>query len=128
MKNAIYFCSSIFFISLKIFKNFHPMLFVELGREVSPLNKEFRSHKAVITGIKDSKMVIIQKQDKSFEIVRLKDLVLNDKVYDLATLADSGFFAPIPAETKSNDFERFKIRLTKQVEDELITSKFTPSK
>lgn len=96
------------------------MLFVELGREVSPIKLTERKHKAIITGIKDNKFVVVLKQDKSHEIIRLKDIVLNDKVYDLENIEKSGFFKTEKEENKTNDFERFKINLRKRVEDELL--------
>ncbi|ELA41468.1 uncharacterized protein VICG_01452 [Vittaforma corneae ATCC 50505] len=101
------------------------MLFVELGREVSPRSLKLRSVKAVITGIKDEKFVVIQKQDRSFEVVRLKDIVLNDKVYDLNELKDPNheFFKQVETAKKCNDFDRFKMDLEKRVIEELIKAK-----
>lgn len=98
------------------------MLFVELGREVSPLNLKCRGHKAVITGIKDNKFVVVLKQDKTYEVVRLKDVVLNDKVYDLEELKDQSheFFNSIPVEKIGSDFERFIIKLKSKVEKEVL--------
>lgn len=98
------------------------MLFVELGREVSPLNVEMREHKAVITGIKDNKFAVVLKQDGSHEVVRLKDVVLNDKVYDLEELKDKNheFFKVKESQDKSSDFDRFKLALEKRVIDEMI--------
>jgi len=101
------------------------MLFVELGREVSPLNINMRNNKAVITGIKDNKFVVILKQDKTYELVRLRDVVLNDKVYNLDELKNEGheFFQMDAPQKKSTDFERFVLSLRKRVEDELVKSK-----
>lgn len=101
------------------------MLFVELGREVSPRSLKIREHKAIITGIKDEKFVIIQKQDKSFEVVRLKDIVLNDKVYDLNEIKNPNheFFKKVEAPKKANDFDRFKSDLEKRVINEVLKTK-----
>jgi hypothetical protein len=101
------------------------MLFVELGREVSPRSLKHREFKAVITGIKDEKFVVIQKQDRSFEVIRLKDVVLNDKVYDLNELKDANheFFKKVETAKKENDFDRFKIDLEKRVANEILKSK-----
>ena len=100
------------------------MLFVELGREVSPLNLNMRKHKAVITGIKDNKFVVILKQDRTHEVIRLKDIVLNDKVYDLESIEKSDFFKVEKEEKKYNDFERFKVNLAFKVGEEVLKSKF----
>lgn len=101
------------------------MLFVELGREVSPRSLKHRELKAVITGIKDERFVVVQKQDRSFEVVRLKDVVLNDKVYDLNELKDPSheFFRKVETAKKYNDFDRFKMDLERRVVEELIKAK-----
>lgn len=101
------------------------MLFVELGREVSPRSLKHRDAKGVITGIKDDKFVVIQKQDKSFELVRLKDIVLNEKVYDLEELksGDHEFFKKVETAKKNSDFDRFKAGLEKRVIEELVKAK-----
>lgn len=101
------------------------MLFVELGREISPRNLKYRSFKAVITGIKDEKFVVALKQDKSYEVIRLRDVVLNDKVYDLNELKDTNheFFKNVEVVKKSNDFERFKADLEKRITEEVLSSK-----
>lgn len=101
------------------------MLFVELGREVSPRSLKHREHKAVITGIKDNKFVVIKKQDRSFEIVRLRDVVLNDKVYDLKEMEneDHEFFKRVEAPKKETDFDRFKSNLEKKIIDELVKAR-----
>lgn len=98
------------------------MLFVELGREVSPLNIKLREHKAVITGIKDNKFVVVLKQDRSHEVVRLKDVVLNDKVYDLEELNNGSheFFNAKTSQEESSDFDRFKLALEKRIIDEMV--------
>lgn len=101
------------------------MLFVELGREVSPLNLKHRHHKAVITGIKDSKFVVILKQDNTHEVIRLKDIVLNEKVYNLEELKDTNheFFKKQEATEKSSDFTRFVLRLRNSIVEDVIKSK-----
>jgi len=101
------------------------MLFVELGREVSPRSLKSRGFKAVITGIKDDKFVVVQKQDMSFEMVRLADVVLNDKVYNLDEMKSPNheFFKKVEAAKEDNDFDRFKTNLEKRIVSELVKSK-----
>lgn len=101
------------------------MLFVELGREVSPLNTKLREHKAVITGIKDNRFVVVLKQDRSHEVVRLKDIVLNDKVYDLEELKNESheFFKTKASQECSSDFDRFKLALGRRIIDEMLKTK-----
>ena len=101
------------------------MLFVELGREVSPRNIAFRDEKAVITGIIDNKFVVIMKTDSTSEVIRLKDIVLNDKVYSLDELKNKGhdFFKVKSVKKSTTDFERFKQRLEEQVVAELLKAK-----
>ncbi|KAM0680978.1 hypothetical protein GINT2_000760 [Glugoides intestinalis] len=101
------------------------MLFVELGREVSPKNINKRQFKGVITGIIDNKHVVIKKQDKSHEVVNLKEIVLNETVYELESLNDekNSFFKLPEEEKKTNDFDRFKCTVEKRVVEELLKSK-----
>lgn len=101
------------------------MLFVEIGREVLPRNIALRNNKAVITGIKDNQFVVIMKQDKTFELVRICDIVLSDKVYTEDELKNDSceFFKKASESKKMNDFERFKIQLEKRVVEELISEK-----
>lgn len=100
------------------------MLFVELGREVSPRCIKNRHFKAVITGIINNKFVVVLKQDKTSEVVRLKDVVLNEPVYDLEELKEGHeFFRIEKKEKKSSDFDRFKAELENRIVEELIKAK-----
>lgn len=101
------------------------MLFVELGREVSPRIAELRDNKAAITGIINNKFVVIIKQDKTSEVVRLKDLVLNEKVYSMDELKNGSadLFKPVEPKKKLTDFDRFKLNLEQKVVSELLKAK-----
>lgn len=101
------------------------MLFVELGREVSPKNINFREHKAVITGIINNKFVVIMKADGSNEVIRLRDVVLNDTVYTLDELKNKNhkFFQATSKKNTTTDFDRFKQNLQEQVVSELLKAK-----
>ncbi|KAI5169820.1 hypothetical protein PAEPH01_1025 [Pancytospora epiphaga] len=101
------------------------MLFVQLGREVVPRDSALRKHRAVIVGIKDDKFVVIQKQDKTKEMIRLKDVVLVDKVYDLEELnsASCDFYKVEEEASATNDFERFVISLQERVARDIIKEK-----
>lgn len=101
------------------------MNFVQIGREVEPRLKTNRHHKAVITGIKDNKFVVIMKQDRSYEIVRLNDVVLTDNVYSMEDLKSNScaFFKTVEAPKKSSDFERFKSGLESRIVAEMIKEK-----
>ena len=98
---------------------------IQLGREFLPRDLSLRHNKAVITGIKDSHFIVIMKQDNSFEIVRMKDVVLSDRVYTDAELKSGSceFFKAVDAPKKFNDFERFKMLFEKRVVEELIAEK-----
>ncbi|EED43348.1 hypothetical protein EBI_26672, partial [Enterocytozoon bieneusi H348] len=74
---------------------------------------------AVITGIIDGKFVVIMKQDRSNEVVRVEDIVLGEKVYDLEQLEKSDFYNSTNNEQLS-DFDRYKLNLRKQVIDRLL--------
>ncbi|EED41521.1 hypothetical protein EBI_26964, partial [Enterocytozoon bieneusi H348] len=74
---------------------------------------------AVITGIIDGKFVVIMKQDRSNEVVRVEDIVLGEKVYDLEQLEKSDFYNSTNNEQLS-DFDRYKLNLRKQVVDRLL--------
>lgn len=101
------------------------MLFVELGREVSPKSIQHREIKAVITGIISNKFVVIMKQDSTSEVVRLRDIVLNDTVYSLEELKnkDHQFFKCVATKKTTSDFDRFKLKLEEKVVSELLKSK-----
>lgn len=101
------------------------MLFVELGREVSPKNINKRQFKGIITGIIDKHHVVIKKQDKKYEVVGLKELVLNETVHDLESLNDEkNSFFKLPEQAKSTtDFDRFKCNIEKRVVEDLLKSK-----
>ena len=95
---------------------FLPMLFVEVGRQVFMRSMAKRNYMAVITGIIDGKFVVIMKQDRSNEVVRVEDIVLGEKVYDLEK---SDFYNSTNNEQLS-DFDRYKLNLRKQVVDRLL--------
>lgn len=98
------------------------MKFVQLGREVLPREIELRHHKAVIVGIKNDKFVVILKQDHTREIVRLEDVVLSDKVYNMDELKDESceFFKIEEPAKPMNDFERFKEELRMETAKKMI--------
>lgn len=95
------------------------MLFVEVGRQVFMRSMAKRNYMAVITGIIDGKFVVIMKQDRSNEVVRVEDIVLGEKVYDLEQLEKSDFYNSTNSEQLS-DFDRYKLNLRKQVVDRLL--------
>jgi hypothetical protein len=101
------------------------MLFVELGREVSPRNIAFREHRAVIIGIINNKFVVVMKVDGTSEVIRLRDIVLNDKVYSLDELKNKNheFFKVESKKKSTTDFDRFKQRLEEKVVSELLKNK-----
>lgn len=102
------------------------MKFVQIGREVFPrLLKERVNNRAVITDIKNDLFVIIMKQDKSKEIVRVKDIVLTDKVYTKEELEndDCSFYKMESVPKPTTDFDRFVANLRKKVIDELVKEK-----
>lgn len=74
---------------------------------------------AVITGIIDGKFVVVMKQDKNSEVVRVEDIVLGEKVYNLEQLDKSDFYNNTNSEQLS-DFERYKLNLKKQVVERLL--------
>merc|ERR1712243_314038 len=98
------------------------MLFVEIGREVSPKDITHRYVKAAVTGIIDNKFVVVIKQDKTHEIVRVEDLVLNDKVYNSDDLKNKkgDLFNAVNQPKQGNDFDRFKNNLKQKTTDVLI--------
>ncbi len=101
------------------------MLFIEVGREVTTRNLKTRNNKAVIKDIIDNTFVVIMKQDKSNEVVTVKDLVLNDRVYSLEELSDDSCSFYKQEELKStNDFERFVNSLESRVTNEILCKKF----
>ena len=92
------------------------MLFVEVGRQVFMRSMAKRNYMA---GIIDGKFVVIMKQDRSNEVVRVEDIVLGEKVYDLEQLEKSDFYNSTNSEQLS-DFDRYKLNLRKQVIDRLL--------
>lgn len=78
-----------------------------------------RNCMAVITGIIDGKFVVVMKQDKNSEVVRVEDIVLGEKVYNLEQLDKSDFYNNTNSEQLS-DFERYKLNLKKQVVERLL--------
>ncbi|KAI5149161.1 hypothetical protein ENBRE01_0735 [Enteropsectra breve] len=101
------------------------MIDVCYGREVSPRNIEQREHKAIITGIKSDKFVVIKKQDKTFELIRLEDVILNDKVYTEEEInnENSEFYSAKNDKKAASDFEKFKADLEKQVIQDMLKEK-----
>lgn len=101
------------------------MRFVQLGREVLPRNTADRMHKAAIVGIKNEMFVVIQKQDRSREIVRIKDVVLTDKVYDMDDLSSSSceLYRPAEEAKKTSDFDRYMISLRERIISEMVKEK-----
>jgi hypothetical protein len=95
---------------------------IELGREVVPRELEKRGHKGVIVGIKNEKFVIIVKQDKKHEMVRVQDIVLRDRIYNIEEIEDgSSEFFSIDRKDEEifGDFERYKNNLKKRIEAEV---------
>jgi hypothetical protein len=101
------------------------MFFVELGREVSPRLLDNRQNKAVITGILNNKFVVILKKDSTSEVVRLRDIVLNETVYNLEDLKNknNAFFKAENKQVEASDFDRFKLNLEEKIVSELLKSK-----
>lgn len=101
------------------------MRFVQLGREVTPRNAADRMHKAAIVGIKNDTFVVIQKQDRSREIVRIRDVVLTDRVYSMEDLKDSScdLYKAVEEPKRTNDFDRYMINLREKIINEMIREK-----
>ncbi|KAI4293229.1 hypothetical protein PAPHI01_2503 [Pancytospora philotis] len=101
------------------------MLYVQLGREVAPRRLVDRMHKAVIVGIKNYKFVVIMKQDKTKEIVRVRDIVLVDRVYDMEDLSKSTceFYTVEKPAPKTNDFDRYLSNLRTKIVNEMVKEK-----
>ena len=101
------------------------MKFVQFGREVMPRLKTQRTEKAVIVDIKDDVFVIIMKQDKTREIVRVKDLVLTDRVYTEEELADNKneFYQRAAIQTPSSDFDRHVESMRSRIAADLLKEK-----
>ncbi|ORD97230.1 hypothetical protein HERIO_882 [Hepatospora eriocheir] len=96
------------------------MLYVEIGRLVAARNLKDRHNKAIITGIIDNVFFVVFKQDKTYEIVRANDIVLEDKVYDLKDLEnDNCEFYNLSNVRQTNDFDRFIERKTKEIGDKI---------
>ena len=95
------------------------MLFVEIGREVAMRELENREHKAVVTGIIDNKFIVILKKDKQSEVIRVDDIVLCDKVYDLNNLESEGFFK-VEEKKVETDFDRYKQTLRQRITEKLL--------
>lgn len=108
------------------------MKFVQIGREVVPrLLSQRKNNKAVITSIKNGLFVIIMKQDRSKEIVSLKDVVLTDKVYTREELENpnNSFYNVIKdsEDAATTDFDRFIVNLRKDVINKLVEEKMSAS-
>ena len=101
------------------------MLFIQIGREVVPRLVSNRTCKAVIVGIKNEALVVIMKQDKSRELVRVKDIVLTENVYSAEDLSSPscGFFKVAEAPKKTNDFDRYMVGLRARVAEEVAREK-----
>jgi len=101
------------------------MKFVQIGREVVPRELSKRQHKAVITGIKNEKFIVIMKQDKTYEYLRTEDVVLTDNVYTEEELKSSSckFYKLEEEKMQPNDFERFKMGLEKRIAEDLLREK-----
>lgn len=98
------------------------MRFVQIGREVVPRLLSNRTEKGIIVDIKSDIFVIVMKQDKSREIVRLKDLKLTDRVYSREEMADDGceFYRVPEAPAQTSDFDRFIDSLKSKIAADLI--------
>merc|ERR1711976_186114 len=97
------------------------MLFVEIGREVAMRKLQHRDNKAVVTGIIDNKFIVIVKQDKTNEVIRVDDIVLCDKVHNVDSLEKDGFFN-VAEKRITSDFDRYKMNLRTKIADELYRS------
>ncbi|ORD94158.1 hypothetical protein ECANGB1_1080 [Enterospora canceri] len=95
------------------------MKFIEIGREVAMRRLDQRDHRAVVTGIIDNKFIVVQKQDRSNEVIRVDDIVLCDRVYEVDGLEAAGFYNEEKKE-ELNDFERYKRNLTVSITEELL--------
>lgn len=83
----------------------------------------------MIVGVVDAKFVLIQKEDGEREICPVDKLYLEEESFDIKGLTPEDIGKLIPpctyVEDKSNDFERFKLRLARRVEEEVLREKGT---
>merc|ERR1712235_26175 len=93
------------------------MLFVEVGRVVRPRDLSMRNHKAVIADIIDNKFIVVIKQDKTREVIRVDDIILENEVLDVKNIKSD--FYKLQENKKSTDFERFKIKLENAAKAEI---------
>ncbi|CCI73947.1 ECU06_1215 [Encephalitozoon cuniculi GB-M1] len=100
---------------------------VRLGRIVTPALKERRHTYAIIVGIIDVTFVLLQRKDGEREICSVANLHLEDEAFDIKGLSAEEIGKLIPEDTyiedTTNDFDRFKLKLRKRVEEELLKEK-----
>jgi hypothetical protein len=86
-----------------------------------------RHTKAIVVGVIDAKFVLIQKKNKEREICSVKELYIEEEVFDINGLSHDEIEKLIPSNTSTerneNDFERFKLRLIKKIEEDLLREK-----
>lgn len=82
--------------------------------------------KGIITGILNVKSVVIQTKGENREIVKCKELFIEDECFDITGKSPKEIdeLIPVIPEPKddSNDFDRFKARLIQKVEAEVINN------
>lgn len=100
---------------------------VRLGRVVSPALRELRHTRAVVVGVVDSVFVLIQKKSGEREICSVVNLHLEDECVDIKGLGPEEIGQLIPedacVEDAGTDFDRFRARLMRRVENEVLGEK-----
>ncbi|KAH9411210.1 hypothetical protein HK407_07g12030 [Ordospora pajunii] len=86
-----------------------------------------RNTYAIIVGIIDRNFVLLQKKDGTREVCATNRLHLEEEVIDISGLSAEEIGNAIPGDIcvndTTNDFDRFKQKLTKRIEDEILREK-----
>lgn len=94
---------------------------------VTPALKDRRHMHAIIVGIIDTTFVLLQRKDGEREVCPIATLHLEEEAFDIKGMSAEEIGRLIPddvcAEDTAGDFDRFKAKLRKAVEDEVLREK-----
>ena len=94
---------------------------------VTPALKEKRHMHAMIVGIIDATFVLLQRKDGEREVCSIASLHLEDECFEIKGLGTDEIARLIPedaaVEDMGSDFDRFKAKLRRTVEEEVLREK-----
>lgn len=94
---------------------------------MAPALNEKRQIYGIIVGVIDATFVLVQRKDGEREMCSISNLHLEEESFDIKGLSAEEIGDLIPESTytedTTNDFDRFKLRLRKRVEESLLKEK-----